>query len=81
MTSIEFLIFSLILSLVIVYLDREIEGLFPDSDFSKIDESTDDLILHIGSLTKICIKRHIARVDLSMNFSFLPLQMLNFTVI
>ena len=49
MTSIEFLFFSLIISFVIVYLDREIEGLFPDSDFSKIDESTDDLILHIGS--------------------------------
>ena len=49
MTSIEFLIFSLILSLVIVYLDREIEWLFPNSDFSKMDESTDDMILHIGS--------------------------------
>lgn len=46
---IDFLMLSLILSVSFLYIDKIIEWLFPNSDFSRIEDTTDDLILHIGS--------------------------------
>lgn len=43
------LIISLILFLALMYCDKIIEWVFPNSTFSKIEDTTDNVMLHIGA--------------------------------